>query len=215
MRFNESSFGHRAAGRRGKLCSHGFAASLPVRPFAMGFRSGPSTTGSRAGWATGAGKIESPWAGCTGTVGRRRAREPVLRCCPSPPLIARCEPHQSENSTRGRPGDDAHRGHDEGCDKTGLLFPPCHRCGGVVDSWPLCRYIILRPRGHNISKYPRQSQRSLMIDPGRQPLIASPWIVRFRFRQWSQPRNRHIERTLISRRNRGGTKSCCRGRWLA
>jgi len=99
----------------GKLCSHGFAASLLVRPFAMGFRSGPST-GSRAGWATGAGKIESPWAGCTGTVGRR-AREPVLRCCPSPPSFlpaARCEPHQSENSTRGRPGDDAHRGHDEG-----------------------------------------------------------------------------------------------------
>lgn len=64
----------------------------------------------------------------------------------------------------------------------------------LVDSWLLCRYIILRTRGDNISKYPRQSQRSLMIDPGRQPLIASPWIVRFRFRQWSQPRNRHIER---------------------
>ena len=64
--------------------------------------SGAADPGSRAGWTTGAGKIELPCAGCTSTVGHG-AREAVLRCHPSPPLFPcppRCVNHTSRRIQR-------------------------------------------------------------------------------------------------------------------
>ena len=53
----------------------------------------------------------------------------VARLPPLSSSTAMCEPHQSENSTRGRTGDDAHWGRDEGAIKQVCYAP--HRIAGV------------------------------------------------------------------------------------
>lgn len=154
MRFNESSFAHRAAG-------------TPWQTLLPRIRCEPAPF-ARSRWASGADPAQQARErdGRPGPVKLSRLRRVAQArldaarespCCgvarlpPSFLPIARCEPHQSENSTRGRPGDDAHRGHDEGAIKQ--VCYSLHAIGAevsFVDSWPLCRYRSPHSRGQHL-----------------------------------------------------------------